>query len=340
MVCSPESLSRRELLRLGVGAAAAPWLLGGCRAAPRSATLALTAQELPAAWLRSLPAGWRARALDAPPAVIEAGRRDPGAALVALSDGWAGGEPRSAWQAFGAPELLARLSPLAAPASRLFAPEAEHPVAYPWSFTPWVILLRSRPDLQERAGQGWSLLLDPSLRGRLVLPSSPRVCMELVGSDPERLNLLRRQALAYDERHGLNLVLSGEAEAAVLPLRRLVPLLRRDLRLAVLWPASGAPLSWQLLLRPAGVDQALPLAWLAELLEGPLLASLLAAGWVPPLPRGQLEPLVGRFPAAVAKLLLPSPGLLERCWSLPPLDTAARLALQSRWDAAAPEPGR
>lgn len=341
MASSPEFLYRRELLRLGVGAAAlgAPWLLGGCRSGQGAAVLALTAKQLPVAWLKGLPDGWRARQLEAPQAVLEQGRRDPVAALLALSDGWAGSVASSSWQPFGAPELLASLTPLAASASRLFAPEGQPALAYPWSFTPWVILLRSRPDLQERAEQGWSLLLDPSLRGRLVLPSSPRVCMALVGSEPEQLKQLRRQALAYDERDGLNLVLSGEAEAAVLPLRRLVPLLRRDLRLAVLWPASGAPLSWQLLLRPTGVEQPVPLAWLADLLEGPLLASLLAAGWVPPLPRQQLEPLVSRFPAATASLLLPPPGLLERCWSLPPLDTAARLALQSRWDAAAPLPG-
>jgi hypothetical protein len=281
-----------------------------------------------------------ARPLEEPAAVLAAASQPGPPGLVGLSDGWAGATAAApSWQPLDAPRLLERLAEAAGPASRLFAPAGSPAVAFPWAFSPWVILLRSRPDLLDRAAEGWSLLLDPSLRRRLVLPSSPRVCMALVGEDPVRLRALRRQALAHDDRDGLNLVLSGSAEAAVLPLRRLIPLLRRDQRLAVMLPASGAPLTWQLLLRPAAAREPLPLAWLAEVLEGPLLESLLRDGWVPPLPRRVLEPLVARFPAPVARLLLPEPGVLERCWSLPPLDAAARLALQSRWDAAAPAPG-
>jgi hypothetical protein len=331
-------LSRRELLRLGLGAGAAaglPLLLGGCRAAPR-AQLWVPARFLPTAWIKALPAGWWARQLDEPGAVLASRSAVPPPDLVGLSDGWAAEAPE-AWQPFPAPDLLGRLAPWALPASRLFGGDSAPAVAYPWAYAPWVVLLRSRPDLQVRAGEGWSLLLDPSLRGRLVLPSSPRICMAVMGGDFERVRLLRQQALAYDEQDGLNLLLSGAADAAVLPLCQIVPLLRRDQRLGVIWPASGAPLTWQLLLRPHGSAQPPPLPWLAEAQTEPLLTTLLAGGWVPPLPAGVLEPVVRRFPRAIASLLLPEPGLLQRCWSLPPLETGERLALQSLWDAAAPD---
>jgi hypothetical protein len=205
-----------------------------------------------------------------------------------------------------------------------------------------VIALRSRPDLAARRQEGWQLLLDPSLRGRLVLPSSPRISLEIMGGDFERLERLRAQSLAYDDRDGLNLLLSGDAEAAVLPLQRLIPLLRRDQRLAVIWPDSGAPLSWQLLLRPATSKDLQPapppLEWLGAVLEQPLLEQLLARGWVPPLPQADLSPVARRFPAAIASLLLPGEALLQRCWSLPPLSVPQQLAQQNLWDAAAPRP--
>ncbi|MEA5411613.1 twin-arginine translocation pathway signal, partial [Synechococcus sp. BA-120 BA3] len=171
----------------------------------------------------------------------------------------------------------------------LHGPAAAAPLAFPWSYGPWVLVLRSRPDLARRRAEGWELLLDPSLAGRLVLPSSPRVTIALVGEDPERLRRLRRAALAYDDRDGLSLLLTGEAEAAVLPRQRVVGLLRRDPRLQVLLPESGAPLTWNLLLRPAGPHPEPPLEWLGEALEAPLLPALLAGGWVPPLPRDQLQ---------------------------------------------------
>ncbi len=295
------------------------------------------AGSLPAAWVKQLPDPWRLRSLEDPAAVL-AGPET----LAALSDGWATSVPTGRWQPLGTPALLARLAPLAAPVSRLFQPQGAAPLAYPWAFSPWVIVLRSRSDLAARAGEGWRLLFDPSLRGRLVLPASPRLVMQLAAGgadalavDLEQLRALRRQALALDERDGLNLLLAGEAEAAVLPAQRVVPLLRRDPRLRVVLPTTGAPLAWSLLLRPAGAQPPPPLEWLAAVLEGPLLGRLLTAGWVPPLPEAALRPALAGLPAALAALLLPPAAVLARCWSLPPLDLRQRLMLQNLWDAAA-----
>jgi hypothetical protein len=333
-------LSRRRLLQLGVGAGAG--LLAACRSAA-GPELLLAEADLPAAWLKQLPAPWRTRqvadAAAVQKAVRELGQR-PAPGLVALSDGWASGLSRQQLQSFEAPRLWARLAAFSAPVARLYAPPAAGQLAFPWAYSPWVIALRSRPDLAARRQEGWQLLLDPSLRGRLVLPSSPRISLEIMGGDFERLERLRAQALAYDDRDGLNLLLSGDAEAAVLPLQRLIPLLRRDQRLVVIWPDSGAPLSWQLLLRPAGAAQSAPppLEWLGAVLEQPLLEQLLARGLVPPLPQADLAPVARRFPESMAALLLPGDALLGRCWSLPPLSLPEQLAQQNLWDAAAPRP--
>lgn len=344
-------LSRRRLLQLGVGAG----LLAACRPAA-GPELLMAEGELPVAWLKQLPAPWRSRQLADPAAVqqqlqavLQEGEPDggsrPGLAgtvgpgLVALSDGWASGLSRNQFQPFEAPRLWARLAPFSAEVARLFGPAGAGPLAFPWAYSPWVIALRSRPDLAARRQEGWSVLLDPSLRGRLVLPSSPRISLEIMRGDFDRLERLRAQALAYDERDGLNLLLSGKADAAVLPLQRLIPLLRRDQRLTVIWPGSGGPLSWQLLLRPAlSAPQQPPLEWLGGVLEPPLLDGLLARGWVPPLPQAQLAPVARRFPVPMAELLLPGDALLQRCWSLPPLTLAQQLTQQNLWDAAAPRP--
>ena len=332
-----QKLRRRDVLRLGLKAGAVlalPAGLGGCRRGD-SQSLLFAEGELPAAWLRRLPTGWRAQGLSDPAAVIARLSPSPAApSLVMLGDGWAGSSPRSTWQPLQAQALLARLAPWAQPASRLFAAAAPA-VAFPWSFSPWVLVLRSRPELAARRAEGWGLLLDPSLRGRLVLPSSPRLCLDLMDRDFDRIAALRRQALAHDDRNGLNLLLSGKAAAAVLPLRRLIPLLRRDPRLSVVLPERGAPLSWQLLLRPARSPAPLPEQWIGSILKQPLLEQLLLAGWVPPLPRPELAPLLQRLPEAQAALLLPPEAVLQRCWNLPPLSTAQRLAYQTVWDAAA-----
>jgi hypothetical protein len=161
------------------------------------------------------------------------------------------------------------------------------------------------------------------------------VVIALAEGQPQRLAALRRQALAFDDRDALNHLLSGQAEAAVVPRQRLVPLLQRDPRLLGVLPASGAPLTWNLLLRPRAGRTAPPLDWLAEILEPPLLGRLLAGGWVPPLPREELARALAGFPDRLAQLLLPPAAVLARCPSLPPLPIEERRRLQALWDGAA-----
>lgn len=327
-------LSRRALLGIGVAGSLA--LLAGC--SQTGARLAARRGDLPERWLRRLPSEWQIRWLEDAARVQEECRapleRRP--ALAQLSDGWASALSPETWTPFGQGPLLGRLAASAAPVSRLFGGEEQPALAFPWSFNPWVLVLRGRSDLARRASLGWNLLLDASLTGKVVLPSSPRVVMALVREDRERLCQLRRQALAYDDRQGIQLLLSGPAEAAVLPRQQVVALLRRDPRLTVLLPAEGAPSAWSLLLRPAGSDVPPPTEWLEALLEPPLLPQVLAGGWVPPLPRPALAAALEGFPPSQAELLLPPEAVLKRCRDLPPLRPEQRGRLQELWNSTTP----
>jgi len=336
---------RRRLLQLGAGAAAmaaVPSLLAGCRRAD-SVLLLAAKGGMPAAWLDELPGVWAQELLAGSGAVVDAfssaqGKTSRPPGLVSLPDGWASELPLNRLQPFGAAAVLARLAAAAKPVSRLYRPDDQPALAFPWAFSPWVMAFRSEPELAKRAraGEGWAVLADPALKKRVVLPSSPRVSIEICSAALEKLQVLRSQALAYDDANALNLLLTGEASAAVVPLQRLIPLLRRDQRLEVVLPARGAPLSWQVLVRPAGMQVEPPLEWLGALLEAPLLPKVLAAGWVPPLPRDALAPALARVPQPMRSLLLPPDAVLQRCWSLAPLRAERRLAFQTLWDAAAP----
>jgi hypothetical protein len=335
-------LQRRALLRLGTAAALA--LLAGCRRSD-AATLLAVRGELPSSWIKGLPAPWRLQTMSTAADLLAA---DAAAgSLLALSDGWASERARDRLQPLageapprtgssqGLATLLAQLEPQAAAVARLYGPEAAPVMAFPWAVAPWVLLLRSRPDLAQRQDEGWALLLDPSLRGQLVLPASPRVVITLAGGDAARLRQLRSQAIACNDRDAVALLLNGDAQAAVVPRQPVLPLLRRDPRLnALLLP--GAPLSWSLVLRPRGSAQPPPLDWLAQVLSPPLLPRLLAAGWVPPLPQERLAPALVSVPAPLRSLLLPGERLWRSCVSLPPLQPNERQRLQELWQATTP----
>lgn len=333
------TFTRRRLLSLSAGGALA--LLGSCSSG-RKGTVLHSAGSLPGSWVSALPKDWQARVVAGPQQVLEASNAD----LIQLNDGWATTTPAEAFAPLGPgiEPLLQTLDPFTAPISRLLAPAGGPVRAFPWAFGTWVLLVRERPDLQERAEEGWSVLLDPSLKGKLVLPSSPRVVISLLAGSgdwqapalAEQLRRLRGQALAFDDRDGLNLLLSGDAEAIVLPSQRALPLLRRDPRLQALQPQGATPLIWNLLLRPSGATMPLPLAWLARVLREPGLSQALNDGWVPPLPRARLEGAVARQPAALRGLLLPDQELLRQCHTLAPLNAAERASAQALWDGAAP----
>ncbi|MFS6825927.1 hypothetical protein [Cyanobium sp. ATX-6F1] len=272
----------------------------------------------------------------------------PRSALLQLGDGWAQTLEPAALQAFEPAAALEGLLSQAEAVSRLF--RVGPPVALPWAFGTWLLLLRSRPDLATQPDRGWDLLLDPSLKQQLVLPSSPRVVIELALRQlglasaeagaledsrlPAQLARLRRQALAFDERDGLNLLLAGNAQAAVLPSQVVLPLLRRDLRLVALLPESGSPCGGTCCCGRRGSIPP-PLEWLRESRSPPLLDRLLSGGWVPPLPRERLGASLALWPREQARLLYPEAAVLERCNSLAPLSPAERQRYQRLWDQTA-----
>ena len=256
-------LSRRQLLLLaGTG------LLTACAPSPRR-RLAMPTGLLPKAWLQRLPGDWGVE-----PWQLQAPATPPrGAALLALSDGWATGLPASSYAPWPA-----------GPASEGLLPQAEalSPWGLPVGFGPWLLVLRDRFDL---VGDSWQLLLDPSLRGQLLLPASPRLVIDIarrIGDPAAVLPRLRRQALGFNDRDALTLLLNGTAQAAVVPSGAVVPLLNRDSRLRAVLPREGSVLWWSLLLLPRSGGVLPPPDWLGAPRQSPLLDQLLRAGFTPP----------------------------------------------------------
>jgi hypothetical protein len=180
-------------------------------------------------------------------------------------------------------------------------------------------------------------VIDLALR-QLGLSSSDPASLEQPALR-QQVRALVGQAQSLDESQGLNLLLAGEAEAAVAPSHQVIPLLQKDPRLTAFLPDSGSPLWWQLLLRPAPQGSLyevppLPLEWLRDGLTAPLVDRLLASGWVPPLPRPQLEALLRRWPPRLRPLLLPPEAVLSRCTNLVAFTPLERKRWQTTWDQA------
>ncbi|WP_253912415.1 substrate-binding domain-containing protein [Synechococcus sp. KORDI-52] len=324
-------ISRRHVLQM-IGATGTV-LLAGCRSTTAAPTLLAPAGVLPKPWADALPKPWR---LKLAPAQQDWTPEDQARAdVLVMGDGWLEAHSAGALQPI-ASELL--LSQLDGQAKVLLANlGALQDRVLPLAVSPWVMLLRDDP---AKTQQGWPLLLDSSMAGRVVLPASPRLVMSLADhlGGAQALHALRRQALTYDDRQATNWLLKGEAKVVVLPLSRCIALLGRDPRLRAVLPDSGAPLHWNVLLRPKASREPVPHSWVEQGWRDPLRRRLAQLGWRAPISSSQLTADQNALSARVRPLLFPSADTWSRCWSLPPLLPYDQSALKDRWRDSAPEP--
>ncbi len=330
-------LGRREFLRLGLVSGLAG--LTGCARGDASPELSATAETLPKELVRALPRPWHFRKIEinqGSDSLIKELKQ--GSDLLALGDGWLKTLPHELLQPVSASGTLEqRLDIKAKDFINSLGPELSEKV-FPIGVSPWVMVFRNGGPWLTRARSAWDVLLEPGLKGEVILPKSPRIVISLANrmKSPHALRDLRNQALAFDDQNGLNWLLNGQARVAVLPLQRCLRSIIRDQRFSAVLPVRGAPLNWTLLVRPASTNEPLPHSWLEEAWQMPALGLLLAGGWIPPLRQSELEKAAKFIPASYQSILLPSEELWSNCWSLPPLNSSDRKELLSLWVESIP----
>jgi hypothetical protein len=327
------SLSRRHVLQM-IGATGSV-LLAGCRQATASPTLMAPAGVLPKPWADALPKPWRLMLASSQQEWRPEDRARVD--LLVMADGWLDAYSADALQPIASEPLRRQLDRQAQ--SLLGELGALQDRVLPLAVSPWVMLLRDDPAM---AKEGWPLLLDSAVAGRVVLPASPRLVMSLADhlGGSQSLSTLRRQALTFDDRQASNWLLKGDARVVVLPLNRCIALLRRDPRLRAVLPASGAPLHWTVLLRPEASREPVPQSWVEQGWRDPLRRRLVQLGWRAPITLS--DPVSGSMAdqnalsVRLRPLLFPPAETWSRCWSLPPLPPQGQKDLERLWRDSAP----
>ena len=329
------TLGRRTFLQLAVFSGLLS--LSGCSFSTTRPKLLLPRGVLPLEFLRALSSPWRYEFLDAQSNVdAYKSLSEKNADLVALGDGWLKKFPHELLQSIDVNALYDRLSnPAIAFLNSLGAPFASK--VFPLAFSPWVLVFRRGGKFLPRANESWEVLLDPDLKGQVILPTSPRLIMTLAKrmSYNDSLRRLRLQARSFDDRNGLNWLLSGKAKVAVLPLQDCLTHFKRDPRLSIALPKEGCPLNWTLLLRPESSVEPFPSSWIQQSWRLPLLVDLLSMGVVPPLPYEELSEAIDLLPQDFQEIYKYE-RLLKNAWSLPLLNLVEEKVLEERWVGSTP----
>ncbi len=204
----------------------------------------------------------------------------------------------------------------------------------PLAVSPWVILFRNEDSLALKNKNSWEVIFSSSLVNQIVFPHSPYLLMSIA----QKIDLvkdfskIKRQAKSYDDRNALNWVVSGRANAAVLPLSSCVNALIEDPRLSVLLPQEGSPLNWTVLASPSLSPEPFPTDWFNSLWGATSLRRVISKGYLPPTSLFDLRKKNIFVSKRYQSIFIPEESVWNKCWSLPILSAEKKNDLALKWN--------
>ena len=204
----------------------------------------------------------------------------------------------------------------------------------PLAVSPWVILFRNEDSLALKNKNSWEVIFSSLLANQIVFPESPYLLISIAQKIDlvSDLSKIKSQAKSFDDRNALNWVVSGRANAAILPLSSCVDSLIEDPRLSVLLPQEGSPLNWTVLAFPSQSSADFPTDWFSSLWGATYLSRVIRKGFLPTTNLIDLRRKNINVPPKYQSIFLPEENVWSKCWSLPMLSIERKKELAYKWN--------
>ncbi len=328
-----DTFGRRQFIKYGL--ISSLFLLSGCSKSQKKLALRGVANSFPSEFVNSLSTGWKffpIKDIELKKFPYNSTLQEKTDLLV-LNDGWISDLPINLLKEIKADNIRNNFSKQAT--SFLDGLGEDHKKKLlPFAVSPWVILFRNEESLALKNKNSWEVIFSRSLTNQIVFPNSPYLLISIA----QKLDLvndfskIKSQAKSFDDRNALNWVVSGRANAAVLPLSRCVDSLIEDPRLSVLLPQEGSPLNWTVLASPSLSEESFPTDWFDSLWGPTFLSRVISKGYLPPTNLSNLRIKNINVPRKYQSLFLPEENLWNKCWSLPILTLERKEKLALNWN--------
>ncbi|AIQ96616.1 hypothetical protein [Prochlorococcus sp. MIT 0801] len=327
------TLGRREFIKYGL--ISSLFLLSGCSTSQKKLALRGVTNSFPSEFVNSLSTGWEFF----PIKDIEFNKFPYNSALkektdlLVLNDGWISGLPVNSLQEIKANNIRNNFSKQTSSFLNGLGKDYEKKIL-PLAVSPWVILFRNEDSLALSNKNSWEVVFSSSLTNQIVFPKSPYLLISIA----QKIDLfndfskIKGQAKSFDDMNALNWVLSGRANAAVLPLSSCVDSLVKDPRLSVLLPQEGSPLNWTVLASPSLSPGSFPTDWFDILWGAIYLRRVISKGFLPPTNFLDLRRKNINVPKKYQSIFLPEESVWNKCWSLPILSFQEKKDLALNWN--------
>ena len=327
------NLGRRDFIKYGL--IYSLFVLSGCSTSQQKLALRGVPNSFPSEFINSLSTAWEFFPIEE----IELQKRPYNSALqkktdlLILNDGWISNLPFGSLKEIGATEVRDDFSKQARSFLDGLGEDYKNRI-FPLAVSPWVILLRNEDSLALQNKNSWEVIFSNALTNQIIFPNSPYLLISIakqIGFVKD-FSKLKSQAKSFDDRNALNWVVSGRANAAVLPLSSCVDSLVKDPRLSVLLPRNGSPLNWTVLASPGLTPEPFPTDWFDLLWGKRYLRRVISKGFLPPTGFSDL----GRKNINISKryqsIFIPEENVWNKCWSLPVLSFEEKKDLAFNWN--------
>ncbi len=326
-------LGRRDFIKYGL--ISSMFLFSGCSIAQQKLSLRGVSNSFPSELINSLSNTWEFF----PISDIELKNFSYNSILqektdlIVFNDGWISNLPFGSLQEIKAPYLRDDFSKQARSFLAGLGEDYKNRI-FPLAVSPWVILFRNEDSLALNNKNSWKVIFSTALKNQIVFPNSPYLLISIaqkIGFDND-FSKIKSQAKSFDDRNALNWVVSGRANATVLPLSSCVDSLIKDPRLSILFPNEGCPLNWTVLASPMLSSEPFPTDWF-NLLWGPTyFRRLIRKGFFPPTSFSDLRKKYINISQKYQSIFIPEESAWNRSWSLPVLSFEEKKNLALYWN--------
>ncbi|WP_269609764.1 hypothetical protein [Prochlorococcus marinus] len=328
-----DSFGRREFIKYGL--ISSLLFLYGCATSQKKLALRGVSNSFPSEFVNSLSKGWEyfpIKDIELKKFPYNSTLQEKTDLLV-LNDGWISDLPIKSLQEIKANNIRNNFSKQTSSFLDGLGEDYKKTLL-PLAVSPWVILFRNEDSLALKNKNSWEVIFSSSLTNQIVFPNSPYLLISIA----QKIGLvndfskIKSQAKSFDDRNALNWVVSGRANAAVLPLSSCVDSLIEDPRLSVLLPMDGSPLNWTVIASPSLSPEHFPTDWFDSLWGATYLSRVINKGFLPPTNLSDLNRKYINVPQKYKSIFLPEESVWNKCWSLPILTFEQKKELALNWN--------
>ncbi len=328
-----DKFGRREFIKYGL--ISSLFLLSGCSTSQKKLAIRGVSNSFPSEFLNTLSNRWEfspIKDIELRNFSFNSFLKEKTDLLV-LNDGWISDLAINSFQEIKADNVRKKFSKQTSSFLDSLGEDYKKKLL-PLAVSPWVILLRNEDSLALKNKDSWEVVLSSSLTNQIVFPHSPYLLISIA----QKIGLvndfseIKSQAKTYDDRNALNWVVSGRANAAVLPLSSCVSALKEDPRLSVLFPMEGSPLNWTILTSPSLSPESFPTDWFDLMWGATYLRRVISKGYLPPTSFSDLRRKDIKVLKKYQSIFLPAESVWNKCWSLPMLSAVEKKDLALNWN--------